>query len=468
MKSSQFPLDCVLIVDDEENILESYSHILLLKGINNVLRCQDSRRVLDILKENEIDVLLLDLVMPYLSGRELLPIIKRDYPNLPIIIITGIDEIFTAVECMQTGAFDYLVKPVENSKLIGSVLRALEIQELREENRTLKRHFLASELEHPEVFSEIITNNAKMRSLFIYIESISKTTQPVLITGETGVGKEMIAGAIHTLSGRKGEYIRVNVAGLDDNMFSDTLFGHRKGAFTGALESRKGLIEKASRGTFFLDEIGELSSISQVKLLRLLELQEYFPLGSDIGRKSDARIVVATNRNLDELLDTGRFRKDLYYRLSIHEFEIPPLRSRMKDMPLLVDSFLVEACQEMGKKKPDLPHELYALLETYHFPGNIRELKSMVFDAVSRHKSGIFSLESFKAVIGRRNISIPKISSKSSIIFTHVLPTLKEATELLIKEALKRSDNQAIAAHLLGISTAALSKRLMRAKGKYK
>ncbi|MDZ7767137.1 MAG: sigma 54-interacting transcriptional regulator [Melioribacteraceae bacterium] len=221
------------------------------------------------------------------------------------------------------------------------------------------------------------------------MEAIAKTNLPVLITGETGTGKELIANAIHKVSGRKGELVPVNVAGVDDNLFSDTLFGHKKGAFTGAEIERKGLIERAEDGTLFLDEIGDLNIESQVKLLRLLQEGQFYPLGSDIAKLSNARIIVATNRSIKSLQSSNTFREDLYYRLRSHHINIPPLRERKKDIPYLIDFFLIRAAKELGKTKPRPPKELYTLLSNYHFPGNIRELEGIIYDAVSLHKSGI-------------------------------------------------------------------------------
>jgi transcriptional regulator with PAS, ATPase and Fis domain len=311
-----------------------------------------------------------------------------------------------------------------------------------------------------------------MLLIFQYIESISQTSQPVLIRGETGVGKELIARTLHSLSGLPGNFVAVNAAGLDDNVFSDTLFGHVKGAYTGANRTRSGLIEQAAGGTLFLDEIGDLNHASQVKLLRLLQEGEYFPLGRDRPRKSDARIVAATNRNLTRLLETGEFRKDLNYRLRTHRIYIPPLRERLDDIPLLVEHFLEEAARILKKNSPTPPPELFTLLKNYIFPGNIRELQSMIIDAVSRHKSGILSLQAFRSHIERSqpdqtvatNPAPDTAGQSPSIVFPGpVLPTIKQATELLVREAMQRANgNQSIAAGMLGISQQALSKRLMK------
>ncbi len=319
-----------------------------------------------------------------------------------------------------------------------------------------------------ERYPEIITNDPKMFALFDYIEAAAPSSQAVLITGETGVGKELIARAVHEKSRRKGNFVAVNVAGLDDNVFSDTLFGHERGAFTGADRQRLGQVEQASGGTLFLDEIGDLSPASQVKLLRLLQEGEYLPLGRDVAKKTDCRIVAATNEDLWELQKVGKFRKDLNFRLRTHHIHVPPLRDRRADVAVLVDHFLETAATELGKKKPTPPPELYTFLETYSFPGNIRELQSMVFDAVSQHKQKVLSLDVFKLHIQQGKKQVKEIAYADSIsdglsmvVFPSELPSIKEATQLLVREAMKRAKaNQSIAAQMLGISRQALAKRL--------
>lgn len=294
-------------------------------------------------------------------------------------------------------------------------------------------------------------------SIFKYIETISKSSLPVLITGETGVGKELIAESIHKASPLKGSFTPVNVAGIDDHLFSDMLFGHVKGAYTGADEIRSGLIEKAAGGTLFLDEIGDLKIESQVKLLRLLQNKKYYPLGSDSEKTSNCRIIVATNQNIVELMDSQKFRKDLFYRLQTHHIHIPPLRERLEDIPLLTDHFLENATQELDIKAIHSTPELIALLKIYHFPGNIRELEGMIFNAVSVHESGKISLEPFRKII------IKKTDGSSITPFL----TLEEAEKQHIENALKKSNgNQSLAAQLLGISRKALNNRLRRASEK--
>ena len=272
MTTSRHPKLPVLLVDDEVQALDSFEIALRSANMNNFIRCQDSREVKSIVGRKEMEVILLDLRMPHVSGEELLPMLTSDFPEVPVIVITGADDVETAVKCMRSGASDYMVKPVEKSRLIAGVKRAIELRELQRENELLKAHVLSDKLNHPEAFSEIVTNSNSMRSIFQYIEAIAASPQPALITGETGVGKELVAKAIHTLSNREGAFVAVNVAGLDENVFADTLFGHKKGAFTGADQARSGLAEEASSGTLFLDEIGDLSATSQVKLLRLWSL----------------------------------------------------------------------------------------------------------------------------------------------------------------------------------------------------
>jgi DNA-binding NtrC family response regulator len=453
----------ILVVDDEPSVVSSLCAALKSGGYVSVIPCQDARKVAGILSKQEISVLLLDLNMPHLSGKDLLPKIREEHPELPVIIISGITEVTLAVECMKQGVFDYLVKPIEKSKLQATVGRALEISELRRENVSLQSHLIGRQLNHPEAFENIVFRSESMRALLLYVESIADTQQTVLIAGETGTGKELIAKAIHRVSGRKGELITVNVAGYDENMFSDALFGHLKGAYTGADHDRPGLIEKAEDGTLFLDEIGDLKIGSQVKLLRLLESKEYYPLGSDAPRRTNARILVATNCDLEEGVEKGVFRKDLYFRLKTHYVYLPPLRERTKDLPALIEHFIQETAAELGKTLPKIPPDLYLLLRSYHFPGNIRELRSLIFDAMSRNRGAVLSLKPVKEVVGSDVAVKPRISKADFFADAAELPTIKEATEMLVAEAMNRArDNQSLAARILGITPQALSQRLKR------
>ncbi len=470
MNTSLYPHFGVLLVDDEPAWLRSLSLTLERSaGIANILTCQDSRQVMDLLEKNEIGLILLDLTMPHLTGDELLRMISERHPEIAVIIISGMNQIESAVNCMKLGAFDYFVKTVEEDRLISGVLRAIRMLELVRQNREMSSRMLSGELKHPEAFDGIVTTDRAMHAIFSYIEAVAMSSEPLLIIGESGVGKELIAKAAHTLSGCPGQLVAVNVAGLDDNVFADTLFGHTRGAFTGADQARRGMIEEAADGTLFLDEIGDLSIQSQVKLLRLLQEGEYFPLGSDRPKRLKARVIVATHQDLALKQAAGTFRRDLYYRLCIHLVQVPPLRERKGDLPLLLDHFLDEAARALGKKKPTPPRELADLLATYAFPGNIRELKAMIYNAVSIHRDRVLSMEAFLKTIGKTEEKTSdsglKTPERNLYAGLERLPTFGEAAELLVEEAISRANgNQTIAARLLGISQPALSKRLKLAR----
>jgi two-component system, NtrC family, response regulator HydG len=469
MAAAVFPSLPILFVDDEQQFLLSAELTLTANGMNNIKTLNDSRDVLPLLGKEEFSLIVLDMNMPHISGLELIPRIVEINPSIPIIVVTAVNEVDSAVKSIKAGAFNYLLKPVDDTRLVTTIKSGLDLRAARDENSRLKDYLLKDKLENPEAFSEIITKNNSMRAIFKYIEAISKTQLPVLVTGETGVGKELIARAIHKLSKRSGELIALNVAGVDDNLFSDTLFGHKKGAFTGAEHDRKGMIEQSEKGTLFLDEIGDLSLESQVKLLRLIQEGKYYPLGSDMAKLTDVRIICATNKNIEIMREDKSFRKDLYYRLQTHLIHIPPLRERKGDIPFLVNHFLEKASRQLSKKKPTPPKEFYTLLSNYHFPGNIRELEGIIFDAVSVHTSGVMSLELIREKIFPKHRNDDFIDASSAterddkISFGEFFPTLKEAEETIIKEALKRAGgNQSIASDLLGITRRALNNRLNR------
>ena len=468
--ASLIPYLPILIVDDEMESLDGFELMLNSGGFNHMITCQDSRNLMGILEKQEPSVILLDLSMPHVSGQKLLSKISVHYPHIPVIIVTGMNEVDTAVTCMSQGAFDYMVKPLEPGRIVAGVKRAVELQEERLEYRKFRKKVLEDDLEFPQVFSGIITANKKMRSIFQYCETIARTGKPVLITGESGVGKELIANAIHRLSGNKGIFVSVNVAGLDDQLFSDTLFGHLKGAFTTAEERRSGLIRKAAGGTLFLDEIGDLTHVSQLKLLRILQEKEYYPMGSDIPIEMDTRIITATNHDLIGLMEKKTFRTDLYYRIQTHHIHIPPLRERLSDISLLLEYFLKQTSASLGKKKPTPPRELASYLSGYSFPGNIRELEAMVFDAVSNHKKRMLSLQSFKKHIEKHRPVVlettreQKAPGQNPLSGIETLPTLKQVSRYLLSEAMRRSHgNKATAAMILGITRSGLNKALKRA-----
>lgn len=463
--NSQLP---ILLIDDDPVVLEIHATTLESAGYGNILTLGDSRKTVSFIEEHPVSLIIIDLMMPHMSGQELLPVLARDFPHIPVIVITSSDDIETAVHCIKAGAVNYLTKPVEIDRLLLSIENALHVNELSQENRSLREYLLNDVLQHPAAFDAIITNNKKMRAIFKYIEVIAQSDQPILITGETGVGKELIARAIGSLSGRKGAFVTVNAAGLDDTLFSDTLFGHKKGAFTGADQPRDGLICTASGGTLFLDEIGDLNETSQIKLLRLIQEQEFYPVGSDVLKKTDARLIFATNTDLTSRIAENRFRKDLYYRLCAHHIQIPPLRERREDIPLLLDHFLEKAAKTLNKAKPVPSREVTALLLTYQFEGNIRELAAMIADAVARHTSGLLTLDCFSGLGNSESIRPNSELLATSAEVDEVLygffgrfPTMKEMEEYLTSSAMSLTGgNQRSAAQLLGIARQTLSKRL--------
>jgi DNA-binding NtrC family response regulator len=455
----------VLLIDDEPEILRLTRMTLEGEGIDNIVTMDDSRQVLPYLTRERVSVIVVDLMMPYISGLELLQEIVTEYPATPVIIMTALDEVETAVECLKAGAFDYLLKPVEPNSLISAVGKAVKMNSLQHEISSLKNYLLTDHLEHADAFGEIITRSKKMRAIFQYTEVIAPSRQSILITGETGTGKELIARAIHKLSRVTGEFIALNAAGLDDTMFSDTLFGHKKGAFTGADQKRDGLIARAAGGTLFLDEIGDLSPLSQVKLLRLLQEEEYYQLGSDVLQASDARIIVATNHELEKLMAEGKFRKDLYYRLCTYHISLPPLRERLEDIPLLLNHFIGEAAQSFAKPKPVPSPEVAELLASLHLQGNIREFQAMVFNAVARHRSGVLSFRHFPAIQQVLPLKPPAVTVRDEVDPLFALfgkfPTIEEMEDYLIARAFKLTQGKSgTAAALLGISRQGLHKRI--------
>jgi DNA-binding NtrC family response regulator len=463
----------ILCLDDDAAVLARLGRALRYEGYSEVFLFERPGELWEALEGEPALAVILDLAMPEADGYEILAELRARYPELPVIVATALDDTESAVRCMRAGAFDFVPKTAETARLIASLEHAAQINSLRRYGAALRDSMLAPEREPPACFKPIVTRDQRMLALFRYIEAIASSDKAILVGGESGTGKELFAAAIHGASGRKGRLVTVNIAGLDDTMFSDTLFGHKKGAFTGADADRPGLIEQAAGGTLFLDEIGDLSQQSQVKLLRLIEQRLYYPLGADLTRSSDALIVAATNRDLGQAAAQGSFRRDLYYRLSTHYVAIPPLRERYGDLPLLVAYFASKAAEKFKKEPPTIPVELYDLLRTFDFPGNVRELESLVYDAVGRSASRVLPLASFKERIlpaASRDKAANPASGRERygenglgelLAAMPVLPGLKAMNEALILEAMRRSGgNQGIAAGLLGLSRTALNRRL--------
>lgn len=472
----------VLLIDDNASFLHSTRLMLERAGTGPVDIIDDSRKVLARLATSPPIVILLDLGMPYLSGFDLLSEIRKAYPDIAIIVITATKEPETIVECMNFGAIDYLTKPIKQEQLISRIKKLLEMCSLRNQPTTLSSDTVsARRVKRADVFADIVTCNPKMIHIFQYLESISHSSEPILITGETGVGKELIARAVHRLHGNHLPFIIENVAGLDDSMFSDTLLGHVKGAFTDAHTDRQGLLSIAGEGVLVLDEIGDLNNASQIKLLRIIQERSYTQLGTDAPSTFQARIVATTHQNLDKLVAAGTFRQDLIYRLSTHKVQIPPLRKRRKDIPLLLEYFIRDAARSMNKKIPLPPDDLYDTLAHHDFPGNIRELRAMAMDAAAKYKkSGPLPLESFSCTIRQRDQidqhpaaddASPFHSSplRTMIPANQPLPTLKnwlqEMERYLIEEAIARTKgNYSRAATLLGLTRQALHHRIQYRK----
>ncbi|MEG3639199.1 sigma-54-dependent transcriptional regulator [Magnetococcus sp. PR-3] len=472
----------ILIVDDERlhiNMLndmlkERYLLKVALKGVQAIDRA---------ISDPQPDLILLDIQMPNMDGFQVLAQLKADArtQGIPVIFVTAMDEEEDEARGLELGAVDYITKPFSPAivqarihthiTLQSSIRETIEAQwqaqSLQKQVGALSRSLAHEALQHPDAFTHIVTTSQKMRATFHYMEAVADSGEPALITGETGVGKELIAQGLHHLGGRSGQMVSVNLAGLDDTTFSDTLFGHKKGAFTGADRDRKGIIQQARGGTLFLDEIGDLDPASQIKLLRLLQEKLYYPLGSDTPTPMDVTIVAATNRDLNAMMQEGSFRQDLFFRLSAHHIKIPPLRERQEDIPLLTLHFLKEAAQAMGRNSLEPPMELLKLLELYDFPGNIRELRAMIFDAAAQHGSGsILSMKSIQKTIEERRTTpstAPEQLETTELSIDGRLPTLEEAETLLVAQAMHQAgNNQGIAAGLLGISRTALNRRLSR------
>ncbi|MBT3376392.1 MAG: sigma-54-dependent Fis family transcriptional regulator [Lentisphaerae bacterium] len=464
MPAEKHPVHPILLVDDEEDLVHSLESLLHLRGYTNTIACSDSREAEAIFTSQRLSVMLLDISMPHTTGEELLPKAVAADPALPIIMFTAYSDAERIVRCMKAGAFDYMVKPIEKQRFLTAIAQAIEIRGLRDENAHLQSRLRGEELRNPEAFASMVTSDERMIAAFRYVEAVASTSQPVFVTGETGVGKELVAQAIHAVSGRKGRFVPINVAGLDDTMFSDTFFGHVRGAYTSASGSREGLIEQATGGTLFLDEIGDLTMASQVKLLRLLQEREYLPLGADRPKTTDARIVAATNRDVRKRVLEGAFREDLYFRLVTHQVRIPPLRERIGDLPALLSHFLRQAAVALRREPPTPPRELVTYLTAYDFPGNIREFEAMVFNAVANHQSGVLSMSSFVRHMNESRLSegddSPSAPNRTDALsFPDALPTLRETTLLLVQEALRRAEqNQTAAAQMLGVSRQTMNK----------
>ena len=387
------------------------------------------------------------------------------------------------------------MKPVDRTSLLSCARRLVQLSQVHEENRRLRRSLAGEGPRHPEHFAAFETISPRLLEIFGTIEALAPTLRPLLVTGETGTGKELAARAIHLASGRAGPFVAENIAGIDDALFADALFGHARGAFTGADRARRGFLEAAAGGTLFLDEIGDLNPESQKKLLRVLQEREFSPVGSEERRPVNCRLVLATHRDLKAMVATGQFRQDLYYRVQAHRLHLPPLRERPLDLPMLARKFLDEACKELGRKALQVPPELEELLASHDWPGNVRELRGLLFNAVSQSPSGHLRFDSMLEAWGRipgaavsagpegskvgstpapakegpsdadADVGTKAVAGGDAPLLLRAdhFPTLAEADEYLVATALARcGENRTQAARLLGLTREALSKRLNR------
>ena len=451
----------ILIVEDEPFLRLTLGDHLRDRGFE-IIEAENGQQGLELFRLHSPDLVTLDLRMSPVSGQEVLEAIRDIDRNIPVIIISGHGQMHDAVLALRAGAFDYLQKPIIDMAILDhSINRALEHSSLRRCNANLSSSFLADTVQHPQNFAHIITANQKMYDIFRYCEAIAKSSESVLITGETGVGKELLAKALHNASGRSGPFVAINVAGLDDHAFSDTLFGHVRGAFTGADRLREGAMEKAAGGTLFLDEVGDLSQQAQLRLLRVLQEREYLPLGSDVFRPLKARILTATNKSVQELRSGDSFRKDFFYRVAVHTITIPPLRERKEDIALLLQHFLTEVCNALSLAVPTYSRKLLVQLKGYGFPGNVRELKALVQDALGRSQGGALGIDAFPVVM--HGCDSVQVQGHNPFEGLPELPSIRAATDGLIHEALARSGGvQKKAAAMLGISPQALCERLKK------
>lgn len=468
MGQELFPELPLLIVDDGQDFIRSLRFVLKTNGITNIECCQDSRDVMPRLKKKKFAVILLDLIMPNISGEELLPKIVGQYPGIPVIIITAHADIETARDCMKKGALNYLMKPFDTKDLVIKIKDALYLKYFNKEIILLKKELFSEGLPKPTIFPDITSRGKKMQSVFQMIGLIAVTSNPILIQGESGVGKKIVAQEIHKQSYRKGKFIEFNTAGVDDNSFDDILHGHKKGPLEKVGKNAEGLLEEAKDGTLFINEIANLPLKSQSKLHHLIKEWEYLPPGSDKPVSTNVRIIAATKKNLTALIKTNDFRQELYSLLKANDINIPPLRGHREDIPLLVEYFVNQSAEERGLKTPQVSEDIHKLLEQYDFPGNIDELKNMVYEAISRHKSGNLTSNVFEEKIKNRplfsytGIEIP---ADKKVIFEKNLPAFAETEEVYIDEVINRSGgDRHKAARLAGLSKKKFKYRIKRIK----
>ncbi|MEN2997861.1 MAG: sigma-54 dependent transcriptional regulator [Brevinematia bacterium] len=451
--------ETILVIDDEEKIREGLKTIFELEGYN-VITSSDGEDGIRKINTEKVDLVILDLKMPNITGYEFLKIVSKTDPFLPIIILTAYGSVEEAVNLTKQGAFDYFIKPPDVDKLLISVGKALDIRksllEKNKEKATLPKNALDA----------IIGESEEIKQIKDLVRRVAGTDATVLITGESGTGKELIANAIHALSPRRdGPFVKVNCGSIPETLLEAELFGHEKGAFTGAITRRKGRFELANGGTIFLDEIGEVSPKLQVALLRVLQEKEFQRVGGEEDIKVDVRVIVATNKNLEEEVRKNNFREDLYYRINIITIHIPPLRQRKTDIPILATHFLKMYSETYKKSVRTLSKDLLDILISYSWPGNVRELQNFIESAVIMCNKDELTPECipthYKAkLLSPKIVSIPEypqkqtlLNPKKPIIVVEVGKTLEEIERNVIEETLKFTNyNKSKTARILGIT----------------
>ena len=450
----------ILVIDDEPSIRELLKDFFTGRGFE-VVTSQDGEAALNLLKENKFDLLLLDLMMPGMNGMDVLREIASENLTVPSIMITAYASVSTAVEAMKLGAFDYITKPFVLEDVYLTVRRALDVSKLQEENFRLKK-----ELKKKFSTHKIIGNSLPIQEVIRFIDKIADTDSTVLITGESGTGKELVAKTIHYNSSRvRNNFVPLNCAAIPKDILESELFGHEKGAFTGAVTTRIGRFELASNGTLFLDEIGELAPSLQVKLLRVLQEKEFERVGGIKTIKVDVRIIAATNRDLEKAVKEGMFREDLYYRLNVIPLHLPPLRKMREDIPLLVEHFVAEISKNKKKESPRISRETMDCLVNYKWPGNVRELENLIERLIIlKEGDNITPDELPERFIENRQM--PRAVTKSKLLSSEGVDlnlVLDEIENNMIIQALEMSKGiKSKAASLLGLNRTTLIEKMKK------
>ncbi len=443
----------ILVVDDEKAFLDSVKRVLRLEGYEQVTTVADPRKVQGLLDASEFDVALLDINMPHMDGLEILASIKERSPQVACIMLTANESIPAVVQAVKLGAYDYLAKPLRPDQLLQCIERALSHKHLADTLILRSSSAVAGSLEDQPAFAGIVTRDANMTRLMHEAALHAASRIPVLVSGETGVGKELLARAVHLASSKaRGPFVAVNMLSISPTLFESEFFGHVRGAFTGANGDREGYLSQAKGGTLFLDEIGDLSMDIQGKLLRILQEGEYTPVGSTKPRKADLRFVAATNQDLMKLVEARRFRKDLLYRLLFAHLTIPPLRDRRGDIALLAARFI----ENSDHPRVKLSEQAEAVLEAHDWPGNVRELKGVVEAACNLAQKGVIRPEHLR-LAGADRVEQPA-SGPGRETSMETLASVEKRHILSVYQALDKNKTQT--AHVLGIGLQTLHRKL--------